>query len=69
MHVRIAAALLVATIPLAFSSTLFAGGEWPDGPNKAWFQGLQRPDNFKNPHRDEKSRFCCGAADTVKNEI
>ena len=22
-----------------------AGGEWPDSPNKVWFETLQRPDN------------------------
>ena len=69
MRVRAAAALLAATISLVLSSDLFAGGEWPNGPNKAWFQGLQRPDNFKNPHRDEKSRFCCDVADTVKTQF
>jgi hypothetical protein len=69
MRVRAAAALLAATMSFALSSDLFAGGEWPDGPNKAWFQGLQRPDNFKNPHRDEKSRFCCDVADTVKTKF
>ena len=44
----------------------YAGGEWPDGPNKAWFKGLQRPDNDRNPQRDYKSRFCCDVADTVE---
>jgi hypothetical protein len=44
----------------------YAGGEWPDGPNKAWFKGLQRPDNEGNPQRDHKSRFCCDVADTVQ---
>jgi hypothetical protein len=50
---------------------LRAGGEWPDSPNKAWFEKLQRPDNDKNPHRqlDPKSLFCCGEADTVKTKF
>jgi hypothetical protein len=39
------AAGLIASVPLALSTELFAGGEWPDGPNKHWFQGLKRPDN------------------------
>ena len=43
--------------------------EWPDGPNKAWFQNLQRPDNPEAPWRDAKSRFCCGIADTVKTKF
>jgi hypothetical protein len=47
----------------------YAGGEWPDGPNKAWFENLQRPDNDKNPTRNYKSRFCCGVADTVKTKF
>jgi hypothetical protein len=63
---RGAAAALVAAALLALATPSFAGGEWPDGPNKAWFKGLQRPDNDANPHRDEKSRFCCDIADTVK---
>jgi hypothetical protein len=30
------AAGLVASVPLVLSTELFAGGEWPDGPNKHW---------------------------------
>ena len=41
------AAGLVASLPLVFSTELFAGGEWPDGPNKYWFQGL-------NPHSSSR---------------
>ena len=69
MLIRVIAAGLAAVITLALPSQLLAGGEWPEGPNKSWFQGLQRPDNHKNPHRDEKSRFCCGIADTVKTKF
>jgi hypothetical protein len=70
MSARIIAAVLVACIGLTFPSNLLAGGEWPDGPNKAWFEKLQRPDNH-NPHRqlDPKSLFCCGIADTVKTKF
>jgi hypothetical protein len=50
-------------------SASYAGGEWPDGPNKPWFKNLQRPDNDKNLNRDQKSRFCCGVADTVKTKF
>jgi hypothetical protein len=63
------AAAAVAAIWLALSPGAFAGGAWPDGPNKAWFQKLQRPDNDANPQRDQKSRFCCGVADTVKTRF
>ena len=69
MLLRVITAGLAAVITLALPSQLLAGGEWPEGPNKSWFQGLQRPDNHKNPHRDEKSRFCCGIADTVKTKF
>jgi hypothetical protein len=62
-------AAMAAAILLAFSAEGFAGGEWPDGPNKTWFEGLQRPDNDKNPYRDYKSRFCCSVADTVKTRF
>jgi hypothetical protein len=56
---------------LLLPSELRAGEEWPDGPNKNWFQNLQRPDNDKNPQRqlDTKSLFCCGIADTVKTKF
>jgi hypothetical protein len=63
------AAASVAIISLALQTPGLAGGDWPDGPNKAWFEGLQRPDNYKNLHRDPKSRFCCGVADTVKTKF
>jgi hypothetical protein len=43
--------------------------EWPDGPNKQFLQNLQRPDNHKNLHRDENSRSCCDAGDTVKTKF
>ena len=51
------------------ATTAFGRGEWPDGPNKAWFESLQRPDNHLNPQRDAKSRSCCGVADTVKTQF
>jgi len=47
---------LIASVPLALSTELFAGGEWPDGPNKHWFQGLKRPDNAKHPRLGERRR-------------
>ena len=55
----------------AAATELLAGGEWPDSPNKPWFENLQRPDNDKNPHRQAhpKSLFCCGVADTVKTKF
>jgi hypothetical protein len=65
----LSAAASVAIISLALQTPGLAGGEWPDGPNKAWFQGLQRPDNHQNPQRDHRSRFCCGVADTVKTKF
>ena len=64
----IAAATAAAT---GMAVPAFAAGEWPDGPNKLWFEGLQRPDNHLNPSRkvDQKSLFCCGIADTVKTKF
>jgi hypothetical protein len=63
------AAAIAAAMGMAVPA--FAGGEWPDGPNKLWFEGLQRPDNHLNPWRnlDQKSLFCCGIADTVKTKF
>jgi hypothetical protein len=48
-----------------------AGREWPDGPNKKWLEGLQRPDNEQNPYRklDPNSLSGCGAGDTVQTQF
>ena len=62
-------AALAGTVVLACALPCFAGGEWPDSPYKAWFENLQRPDNHLNPHRDEKSRSCCGVADVVDTKF
>jgi len=61
---RLCAALLASAL-VVVGTPAFGHGEWPDGPHKDWFQNLQRPDNHLNPGRDEKSRYCCGAADVV----
>jgi hypothetical protein len=67
---RLRAAALAAVSSICPLSS-YGGGEWPDGPNKAWFEKLQRPDNNKHPERwlDPKSMFCCGIADTVKTKF
>jgi len=64
-------AALLAAFSLSAVQPSLAGGEWPDGPNKEWFEGLMRPDNDKHPYRatDPKSLFCCGVADTVKTKF
>jgi hypothetical protein len=64
--IRLFAAMIAAQSILAAAGSSEAGGEWPDGPYKEWFQSLERPDNDKHPYRDTKSRSCCGAADVVK---
>jgi hypothetical protein len=71
VSVRLGAAPLAACISIVFSSTAFPKGEWPDGPNKAWFENLQRPDNHLHPERriDPKSLYCCGEADVVKTRF
>jgi hypothetical protein len=69
---RASAAVLVAlSLTIACAQRAIAGGDWPDGPNKTYFEGLQRPDNDKHPYRarDPKSLFCCGVADTVKTKF
>lgn len=57
--------LLVVTAPA------LAEKEWPDGPNKKYFENLRRPDNHLNPSRklDAKSQSCCGIADTVQTKF
>jgi hypothetical protein len=42
MHLLAVAAVVAAAMSLALPPQAIAGGEWPDGPNKEWFQGLQR---------------------------
>ena len=61
-------AIISFVLFLATCSGSFAGGDWPDSPDKAFLESLQRPDNDQNPQRrqDPKSLSCCGAADTVK---
>ncbi len=67
---RIWSTLLVAVISLVFWTIALAHGTWPDGPNKQWLEGLQRPDNDQHPSRrsDPKSLSCCGAGDTVQTK-
>ena len=69
MRLTLAAAALAAAMSTAVPA--HAGGEWPDGPNKLWFEKLQRPDNHLAPYRniDPKSLSCCGIADTVKTQF
>jgi hypothetical protein len=63
------AAGIVAVLLTAAPGQGRAGGEWPEGPNKQWFQKLERPDNDKHPYRDPRSRSCCGAGDVVKTRF
>ena len=63
------ATLVIAALSALAASPVAAGGEWPDGPNKQWFKGLQRPDNHKFPDRDLDSMTCCGPGDVVKTRF
>ena len=63
------ATLVIAALSALTASPAAAGGEWPDGPNKQWFKGLQRPDNHKFPDRDADSMTCCGPGDVVKTRF
>jgi len=65
----VCAAGILAVLLMAAPGQGRAGGEWPDGPNKQWFQKLERPDNDKHPYRDPRSRSCCGAGDIVKTKF
>jgi hypothetical protein len=74
MRNRAIAAVLaasVAGIVVVFPMTALPHDEWPDGPDKEWFQHLKRPDNDAHPSRklDPKSLYCCGAADVVKTKF
>ena len=62
---RIWSTLLVAAISLVFWTVALAHGTWPEGPNKQWLEGLQRPDNDQQPYRIS----CCGAGDTVQTKF
>jgi hypothetical protein len=61
------AAVLGAAVSVAFPTTSLGH----DGPHKEWLQSLKRPDNDRNPHRqqDPKSLFCCGEADIVRTKF
>jgi hypothetical protein len=63
------AAAMTTTILIVIPEICRAGGEWPDGPMKQWFQKLERPDAHKSPWWDAKSRSCCGAGDVVKTKF
>ena len=65
------AAAMAAAITLVIPTAGFPHSEWPDGPDKEWFENLQRPDNHLHPSRkvDPKSLYCCGAADVVKTKF
>ena len=73
VHIRpnLLGAAIAASLLSAGVEHSLAGGEWPDGPYKEWFQNLQRPDNDQHPERriDPKSLSCCGAADLVKTRF
>ena len=44
-------------------------GDWPDNPLSEWFKNLKRPDGWRYPHWDEKSRYCCDVSDAVKTKF
>ena len=64
-------AISVAGTALVFPVPALSHSDWPDGPEKEWFQNLQRPDNDAHPSRkhDPKSLYCCGASDVVKTKF
>ena len=43
------AAASAVGICIASSTVVLSRGEWPNSPNKAWFENLQRPDNHLHP--------------------
>jgi len=73
-HIALAAALLITP---AYAQGVFGDPtekqtEWPDGPNKRFFQNLQRPDNYlrEGPNYDVNEPVsCCGAGDVVKTKF
>jgi hypothetical protein len=73
-HIALAAALLITP---AYAQDVFGDPaekqtEWPDGPNKRFFQNLQRPDNYlrEGPNYDVNEPVsCCGAGDVVKTKF
>jgi hypothetical protein len=52
-----------------FGRSVEAPKEWPDGPNKRFFKGLQRPDNHLRQWDDNQPVTCCGEADMVKTRF
>ena len=76
MRITALLAAMCMTAP-ACAQDLFGGPaekqkEWPDGPNKRFFQNLQRPDNYlrEGPNYDVNEPVsCCGAGDVVKTKF
>jgi hypothetical protein len=64
-----AIAAVISILSIVYPRASSAGGEWPDGPHKEWFQNLKRPDIEREEYWDAKSRSCCGAADVVKTKF
>jgi hypothetical protein len=67
MRLTLVAAAIAAAVSTAVPT--LAGGEWPDGPHKDFFQNLMRPDNYLRPSGRDQSLFCCGVADVVKTKF
>jgi hypothetical protein len=57
-----------ALVAMVVASPAFADSEqWPDGPNKRFFQTLERPDAWKGANAFERS--CCGHGDIIKTKF
>ncbi|MGA9336916.1 MAG: hypothetical protein WBV66_04530 [Pseudolabrys sp.] len=66
LTMRVTAPLAAALLSAAVAH---AGDAWPDGPNKRFFESLQRPDNYKRPDQDEHIKSCCDTGDVVKTKF
>ena len=61
----LSAAASVAIISLALQSPGLAGGEWPDGPNKAWYQGLHHHALSTRAQQRHANPFCAPSSCAV----
>jgi hypothetical protein len=59
--------LILSSLTLLPPTLPVAAGEWPDGPNKTFFQNLTRPDARSDAN--EHDRSCCGRGDIVKTKF
>ena len=61
--------IIAAALMITADADAYARGEWPDGPNKNWFETLRRPDVSESQGLPHKSLFCCSEGDVIRTRF